>query len=49
MKPQRINRMVIAYIDKKVHKNIRIYCLKNGITLAEWARLANEQLSTQSK
>lgn len=46
MKPTRNDRMVIAYINKKVHTKIRIYCLKHGISLAKWAEIAHTSLST---
>ena len=41
------DRMVIAYIDKKLHQDIRIYCLKNKIPLHEWAKLAHKELSSK--
>jgi hypothetical protein len=49
MKPRRNDRMVIAYMPEVLHKKIRIYCLKHGISLAKWCEIAHESLSTVSK
>lgn len=48
-KPTRNNRMVVAYMPGGLHKKIRIYCIKQGISLAKWCELAHDSLSTPNK
>lgn len=44
-KLQRNDRMNISYMPPELHKKIRIYCIKEGITLATWAKNAHESLT----
>lgn len=49
MKPLRKDRMVIAYMPKKLHRTISKYCEDKQISLAKWAELAQDSLSTGKK
>lgn len=42
----KIERYEITNIDPKVKEKIKIYCIKNKITAAMWAKKAHESLAT---
>jgi len=45
MKATKNNRMVISYIPKELHNDIRKWCINEGVSLHKWAELAQKSLS----